>query len=286
MLRQARRRLFTTVGFVLVLHCAHAAEPYWEKIRWHSENAKTEEERKAADQYIASLSPSQLITAGRECASEIESRVDPKDWDSAGMPLGFFYQYYPKATGNLKDLNPILAEIANKRCSSYWRRFLIQLVLSSWTGILTDQQRFVVVAHLMTILNDNDDAVSVREKIPLGAVHTLSAVFKAQRGGDQGKSDTAAVETFVTNAVALFKNRDTPLRLRETVLHSLMLCHRNSLPGSSHIQTALGQALQTYKEYPVRLWPLLTKYGKQLKIENVQNIIEKIEHDSKTLGAE
>ncbi|MEI6972555.1 MAG: hypothetical protein WCL44_13685 [bacterium] len=273
-------------GTLSGLSSLRADDSCWQTIKTHLATADTDEQMRVADQYIASLTPNQLIMAGRECSREIESKVDPKEWDVAAVSLGFFYQYYPRKADNLRDVNPIIDEIRNKVCPPSWRRFLVRLLLSSWKErLLTPEQRLRIAESLAPILYDNGDSIHVREEIPLGVANAIAAAVKAQRGNGnvEGQSNTvgAVSEAYVTNALGLFRRSDTPLSIRQALLTSLVVIHRHDLPVSDRVKDSVRQALHNHKDYPKGLWGPLLEAARRMKVDNIDAVAREMNEEQK-----
>lgn len=259
---------------------ASAEEDYWVRIRTLLNEAKTREDAEAARNYVESLTAEQLIIAGRQCGHEIQEGID------AGRPgagegviaLAFFWEAYPRAADNLRDVDPLLREICDRNRPAVWRAELARSLLAVGDDDelgtpLTNEQRQQVFASLEPILGDSTDCLRVRNAIPLSLARMLSAMYKDYSGAarcaapDQRlqsenslKELSGRIERYVENTLVIFHDPTTPTApypFRQRVLESALICNRENLPGSARVKDVVLGALARYQQYPQALWPQL-----------------------------
>jgi len=277
------------VGLAWCTLAASAEENYWAKIHNLLEKANTREAAEAARKYVQSLNSDQLLIAGRQCGRELQDAIDsgqPGAGDGA-IAFGFFSESYPRATNDLRDIGPILQEIRDKTQPAIWRSELIGILLGRrWDAKLNNHQRNQVFECLEEVLNDKTDGV--RGKIPLRLAHLLLGMFKDYRGAlrsnTQDKQAEKELEAFAEQVGKYFENNRkllsdvaTPSTLREKLLAGMMVCYKESLPGSGSAKDIVIQAVTNYRDYPESLWPQLAAYAvDDLHMANVDTILDQM----------
>lgn len=279
-------------GVTCFIRPALAEQDYWTPIRkFLLQEERTPEASEAAEKYVKFLTGEQLILAGRQCAREVEN--DPKDPHHEGLiGLGFFYQYYPSAADNLRDISPLLQEIKDKRQSPLWRGQLISFLLTSrkWTAQIGNDQRQQVFDCVENILNDKTDSIYVRNKIPTRLARTLSEMHKdysdASRDDVQDKPAERKkklkqfrerVGKYLEDNLKLFSDPTTPVPLRQRLLAGAVICYQQGVPGSGGAKEIVLQAFANYRHYPEGLWPQLARYAMEdFHVANADDVLDQM----------
>jgi hypothetical protein len=283
----------TVISLFLALASNAAPAPadaeYWPKIRTLLQEAKTREGDEAAKKYLESLTPEQLLLAGRACGREIQNAIDAgKSRASEGViAFGFFSEYYLRATNGLRTIDPILHEIRDKTQPPAWRSELIGMLLGRrWDAKLTNGQRQNAFDCLQEVLLDKSDSILVRAKIPLRLARALSAEFarcseiarsddKSQRDKILAKSLAKRIVTQIQNDLKLFRDTRTPLVLRQKLLAGIVAYYRARTPGSELAKDAILEGFTKYRDYPDALWPQFSLYAvEDLRVPNAGEILD------------
>lgn len=281
--------IITTIVAILCARSIQAEEPYWPNIKnlLAAVQADDQKNARAAEEYLRSLSSAQLIVAGRQCSQEIETslaaaHMSPDDADMVGMALRFFDKCYSIQVGNQRNLDLILAEIADNQQSVFWRWNLVRF-LGEWP--LTAPQRFHVIDRLSNDLRDTTMPLYVRGKMPHTIGSLLAEIHWARKNDRQQSEEkdplAVAVQKYVTISLDLLSSSNTPVELQEKLLGNVVGCHQRGLPGSDRVKDAVSQAIQDYKSYPEQLWEPLLKAAKRMNIDSTGAVIQQMEQDCK-----
>ncbi len=279
------------IGLVCHNISALAEEHCWPTIRKLLQETKTREEAQVARKYLESLTAEQLIVAGRDCGREIQNAIDSgKPGAGEGViAFGFFSVYYPHASGDLRDIAPILREIRDKSQPTIWRSELIGILLGrKWDAKLTTHQRKQVFASLEKVLNDKTEVVCVRQKIPTRLANVFLRLFKKysntlQEDFQDTQTEqelnvlTEQVSTYLENTRKLISDSTTPLILRKKLLTGMTVCYKQGIPCSGTARDFVIHVVANYRDYPESLWPQIAYYVvDDLHIANADTILDKM----------
>ncbi len=231
-----------------------------------SGRAASQSAGEAFKDYLDSLSADQLVTAGRQASDEIMQDYRRHEWPRVSLSLGWFYQEYPKKTGNLADIEPLLQEMSNPQRPAYWRWFLEDLLTGSWEreGRLTNQQRRKVTETLLSVLQGKDEPTAVVAGAAKGIPRMLAALKEDLPRGDEGQEHREALRTltafsgrYLKTAAGIVSEPDAdPLVLRET-LGGLVGVAELGVANTRTAVAAVREAAESYASYPEELWPRL-----------------------------
>ena len=265
---------------ILNAGAACAEEPYWANIRTLSETAERDKDkRQDMVNYVTSLTPEQLIVAGRQCSREVEQQHQPRElWNGHAISLGFFYQFYPLRSGDTNVLGRLLDEIADTNQCAFWRGSLLMMLGNQRLG---EASAFHAVDRLCPVLRDPRTAPYVSERIP----HAIGSLFAGCYQGQKGKAVSAeatnrlakAVQTYVGTAFELLKRDDIPGQTQLAILGDLGGCYRRGLPATERVREGVERALRDYQHYHHELWLPLAKYSREMKITNVEDVVTQIQ---------
>jgi hypothetical protein len=277
------------VGLVLALVVGWVAarrqedEDYWGNILDHMERYDaasgrdaSEHAAEAAMAYLDSLSAQQLIIAGRQGSRELMRDYERDEWPRVGLALGWFYQEYPKKTGNPADIAPLLQEIANTERPAYWRWFLEDMLTGSWQreGRLSNEQRRELTGTLLSVLERKDEHPAVLAKAAEGIPLTLAALKEnlpsEERVTEHREALRALIgfsQRYVKTVAGLISQPDSDADVFREALRGLVRVTELELADTGRARAALSEAAENYAAYPEELWPRLMRTAVKLRAE-------------------
>ena len=261
-------------------------ESAWPRIKGFMKS-RASAEKANYEAYLQSLNPDELLSAARDCASEMETKIDPLQWDVAVMNLGFFFEYYPKKTNNLKDVNVLIKDLLDKSQGKCWRHCLMQLLGTEWLSELNSQQSFDISIALDNIFCDPSESSILRSKAVWEsadlAVHAYHKNFyndpnfkKSLNEGKKAKEmlplskmgkfklhketvkRTQRIENrmqkTIDSQITLFAEPNLPVDLRSSIISAWVRLNKAGLGGKGKTTKVLDDAVNNYNKYDEELW--------------------------------
>jgi len=304
-------RVLKTI-FILVLFTTQvsAETNHWEVIKNFMKETSPQGS-KQYEKFLESLSPDELIIAAKQGAEEMESSIAPKDWDVAIGNLGFLFEYYPLKTNNLTRISPLLSDLKDKSQSMFWRRAIMQLLGSSWSDMLSIEQRLDAAKIMHEIYKDNSENLLVKPKairkstdLLIGAysitlrsdpnvkqftkqqkVRTpelvdaiqLDRVKLSQQTIKVNEKVLAEINKSIATQLNLFSNKQVDADLEKNIIVAWARYHKYKLDPPQVSQT-IANAVDNYKDYNEKLWHILIKtniedFGVQSASNKLQDMI-------------
>lgn len=152
------------------VNSVQATEQYWPAIKQYRLEGKKAKDRetfeatgKKYEEYIASLSPRELMEAARECSQEADAREPGATYCKEYLDLiGILGKPYVRA-GGLNSLDTLFKEIEDKKQTNLLRATLVELLKSSgWIKQLTDEQLYSVINRMQAVILDKTEHFSIR----------------------------------------------------------------------------------------------------------------------------
>ena len=255
--------LLVLIGTVV---CAAEQRDYWREIKAHLEAVNEAPSREstagqALYAYFEALTPEEMIIAGRQASLEIMEAYGSRRWYGSEIALAWFYLLYPGKTDDLRDVEPLLAEIADAEAPASWRWFLEDILTNAWDreGRLTDAQRREVVGRLFGVLERKDEHEMVRAQAVGGIPRLLAGVQNALPLAPRQEDEELASfgRRYARLAADLVQQKTASPDLLRQALDGLRRVHKASLPGSEAAVQAVREAVRDYRAYPEGLWSKL-----------------------------
>jgi len=280
--------ILAVLNILVLVPQTGAEENHWQVIKQLWQEDKRERSTKSR-RYLESLSADDLLIAARQCAEEIEQRLGPEDWDMAIMDLGFFYQYYPGKTDNLKNIEPLLNDLKDRSQSLFWRRAIMQFLVS-WRGELNAEQSFDAASIVKTILADMSEPMHIRIKAAresaslfrkaydwnlhndpnvkqlIAAGKKYDAILRDIKNGriklanetvQMHKQIKVAIVQSIQSQLAIFSEDNISTELRGKLIATL--AELRGYDSTGRIKQAMSDALKNYKNYDEKLWQQLVR---------------------------
>jgi len=242
-------------------------------------------ERQAAvreyEQYLENLTVDQLVLAGRQMGRHVEQNLDRARWFEAGWALHWLYESYPRKSGNLHVLQPLLTELGDNGQPEFWRWALIQLLTVEWD--LPEDVRMDVLQTLSRLGADLKAPDGLRQQALVGAPALLRTI-KPVAPGEQDEERLAfqrqveeTASAFVRTASGVLGDEKAPADVRRAALTALAKCHRLDLPLKAQIEAVLADAVARYKSFPEAAWPdLAAVAAKTLQAPDAPKTVERM----------
>jgi hypothetical protein len=268
-------------------------------------------------EYIKSLSSNELIIAGRQCSVEMESSIDPKDWDMAAGNLGFFCQYYPLKTNDLKDISPLLTDLKNRTQSVFWRRALMYMI-ESWSRKLSVEQGLDAAKVMYKIYSDDSENLLLKPKAVRSSAGLLMHAYSVNLRSDSGVKQIAELQKMRTEElVGAIQSGKVPLsqqtieanekvlaEINKSIATQLSLFSGQQVDNSlktqivvawgryreynlapPEVSQTLANAVNNYKQYDEKLWQLLVRtniehFGNQGASVKLQGMIDEAKDET------
>jgi hypothetical protein len=241
---------------------AKAEVNHWQVLKQYMIEDTPEAGAKFKD-YIEALSTDELIIAARQCSDEMQTSIDPNDWDVAVGNLGFFYMEYPKKTNNLKDISSLLKDLKDRSQSIFWRRAIMELLEGSlWHGKLNEKQRFDSAKIMYEIYSDDSEHMLLKPKAIRNSTQLLRSVYSANLEDDPNtaikanEKILAEISRAITTQISMFSNKTTDPAIQESIIVVWARYNESNL-APLQVQQTLSNAVDNYKDYDERLWKLI-----------------------------
>ncbi len=238
--------------------------------------------------YMEYLSADQLLIAARQCSKDIEQNK-PEHWEEASMALGFFYEYYPRKTNNLRSVKPLLDDLRNKQQNVCWR-YCIMHLLDAWDEELGMLQSLHSANVMKAILKDASEPSILRVKAAIESgelyrkVHNnnlrqdpkvkrlienggkYNDVLRDAKSGkvklagrtiEANEKIEASFAELIQPQIEMFSEPNIPVDTRLNLIGSLVKLREYD--SSGRIKQAMSEALRNYKDYEERLWFYLAR---------------------------
>ena len=273
------------IAFLPPVNAEETQDDYWEKIRGHIEAVMHEDageqEARAAKEYMASLSPQQLIIGGRQATHWLAQRIPSFDashvtWKTYAWPMAWFYEQYPENTDGLSNIEPLLDEIRNNNISPYWRYYLSHLLSESWEsdGLLNNTQRREVSQTLLSVLEREDEHPAVVAGAAEGLPQTLAALKEDLPPAEEAKERREALraltgfsERYLKTAAVLVSEPEGDAAVLRATLGGLVRVAELGVAETGAARAALRKAARNFASYPEELWPHLMLTAVKLRAE-------------------
>jgi hypothetical protein len=248
---------------------------YWKPIRdaWESQKSDPNIGLKTQE-YIKSLSPEQLMMAGRQCAEEFNSEFHRNGFvEGTGFLIGFFIYQYPKTAG-LEDLRPIFKDIEDPNQTDMWRSTLIHAFGVDWSQKLSDAQLCEVVNTIDKIL----ESKNIYYRVINEAIYTTKATLREIENRDEIKMSSAndvnvsnqekkskeIAEYYTRFSRRLLDIYSEPNLNPDLQMVSFALMRDildKPVKTKIEVKNALADAVRNYERYDVKTWRLLSQIG-------------------------
>ena len=287
-MEKCRWSLSVVLLLALVAPCSAGAagqedEDYWKNIRrrilaYNKAGGLADVERTedALHEYLQSLGPRALILAGRQATSEATGVSLDADDPEYIRSMVWFWEYYPKNTNGLSEIQPLLVEIQDARTQHEWRHYLEYLLTEEWEeeGRLTNDQRLKISDALLSVLEREDEHPAVVAGAAEGVPKSLAALKEDLPPAEEAKKRREALraltglsERYLKTAAVLVSEPEGDAAVLRATLGGLVRVAELGVAETGAARAALRKAARNFASYPEELWPRLMLTAVKLRAE-------------------